>query len=394
MTNTKIKLLSNNVKNINKKDYYTSYNTEFLTKSGKYVLYGKDNMLPFHLIELFKSSPTNSSAVSTLHQFLCGEGLNKKVKNKTFGEISFYEMFKKIMLDYALFGGFAIRILSDGRLQHIDFSTVRSGKKNDLGIVDYYYISNNWAKSSTPENIEIANYFSDVKSAYGKLYYFKEYTPNNEYYPLPKYYAGIEAIVSEAETLSYLRATLANSYTPRNVFKFKQDFTPEDENMLLYKMMEQYEGVENAGKPLILTNMQDETSVSIEKLDTQILDPSYQVINETVIEKILAVHKLPRVLATLNSPTGFSNTGEEVRVAFDVYNNKEVKNTQNQIVELLIELTGTKFEVLPLELIKTQLSETALLQVLTQDEIREQYGYEPLAQTDIVDNSPQQDSNI
>lgn len=355
------------------------------TTSKLWANYGKDNRLPFYLMQLLKDSPTHSGIIKNKHKFMKGEGFpDNFITNSITGE-TLYELYDKISLDYLIYGGFSIRVVKYkgvDQLYHIDFGKIRAGVVQGFDEVNKYYYSNDWTKRTNPETVIFNKYGEDnTDKKLGTLLYYKDYNSLNEYYPIPDYFASTKSIMAEIESQNYLTAVMDNSYMPRNIIKFKQQFTPDEGTMLLNNMNSRFKGVENAGNPIILTNLQDVDSVTVEQLDYSMLDPNFAIIDETITQKIISAHRIPRQLATLNNPSGLTNSGEELRVAFEVFYKTVIEDNQTKIIKTLSTLTGKDIIISPLDIIKTQLSEQALLTILTTDEIRTLYGYADLNKT-------------
>lgn len=349
-------------------------------KSQKWAYYGKDNKLPFYLMQLLKDSPTHSGIVKNKHKFMKGEGfIDNFITNEITGE-TLYELYDKLALDYMIYGGFSIRIVefkNKNQLYHVDFGKIRVGVVEGFNEVDTYYYSNDWTKKNNPEVVEFTKFGNKTKdSKLGTLLHYYDYNSLNEYYPIPDYFGAVKSIMGEIEAQNYLTSVMDNSYMPRNIIKFKQTFAPDGERMLLNKMDSNFKGIENAGRPIVLTNMQDVDSVTVEQLDYSMLDPNFAVIDETLTQKIISAHRIPRQLATLNNPSGLSNNGEELRVAFEVFNKTVIEDNQNKLIGTLTKLTNKEIVISPLDLIKTQLSEQTLATILTPEELRKLYGYD------------------
>lgn len=370
----KLKLLS-----FNKKLLQYNYLTEKLSKNGLWVNYGNDNKLPIYLAELSKESPTHSGILKTKKRYGLGKGFENNIITNEITNESLNSIYSKLLTDYLIYGGFAIRIVwvkGVPQLFHIDFSKIRSGRQNEYGIVEKYYMSSDWSQPKG-EKIEIPRYDGKATSdKLGKLAVFFEYDSGVEYYPLPDYFGALKAITNEIESQIYLSSVMTNSYLPRNVFSFAQEFTPEEERMLINKLDSNYKGVENAGQPIILTNMQSESSVKIENLDYTLVDPNFSIIDDNITQKIISSHRIPRILATLNDPNGFSNKGEEMLVASELFQTTVIGEIQSYITSAISSILNVTIDLpVPLEIIKAQLSEATLKEILSTDELRTLYGY-------------------
>lgn len=352
----------------------------------KWALYGKDNRLPFYLMQILKDSPTHSGIVKNKHKFMKGEGFADNFIVDETDDTTLYDLYDRLAFDFIIYGGFAIRIFNykgKRQLAHIDFGKIRVGTGVYMDKPVNYYYSNDWSKKANPSVIEFPRYDGEDKDTKeGSLLYYKDYNSLSEYYPVPDYFGARDSIMAEMTLQKYLTSIMDNSYLPKNMFKFKYNPIPEEQSKLLRNLQDSYKGVENAGKPIVLTNMADTESVKVETLDSTIVDPNFAIIDETITQKIVSAHNIPRELATLNNPTGFSNSAEQLKYAFEYFNKNYIEDKQRRLTGTIAKLTGKKVIVSPLDLIKTQLSEDTLNKILTVDEMRVQYGYKPLPKSE------------
>lgn len=108
--------------------------------------YGVDNLYPNHLRDFFETSPTFNSCATRLKDFLYGEGTQSKlISNK---------VLSAALMDYAIFGGFALFVQYDGlgdieSVSHVPFETIRLGEQGANGLYTYCYYSPDWSNATT-----------------------------------------------------------------------------------------------------------------------------------------------------------------------------------------------------------------------------------------------------
>lgn len=113
--------------------------------SGKdYILYGEDNRFPEYLWNGYLNTATLQSIINTLTDYVCGNQITtNNIKfsvrvNKTGEDVS--SLFRKLVLDYLIYGGFALQIIRGlsgeiNEIYHIDFKNLRSNENNTV----FYY---------------------------------------------------------------------------------------------------------------------------------------------------------------------------------------------------------------------------------------------------------------
>ena len=80
----------------------------------KYMKFGADNQYPEYLISLYNQSSIHASCINSIVQAITGDGLvteNEEILKRANGEgESWNDIFRKVALDYKLFGGYALEI--------------------------------------------------------------------------------------------------------------------------------------------------------------------------------------------------------------------------------------------------------------------------------------------
>lgn len=163
---------------------------EVKAKGKDYVSYGKDNLFPQYIWDLYLRSAVLQSIINGTGDYVIGEKMlynsmlepNARSINKE-GEY-LDDAIKQITSDYLIFGGFAIQILFNklggvAELYALDFQRIRVNE--DLTKV---YYSDSWGKWGT-KALEYDIF--DGKSRKGtSIFYFKGHITRGVY-PIPKY---------------------------------------------------------------------------------------------------------------------------------------------------------------------------------------------------------------
>ena len=112
-----------------------------------YMYYGKKNLFPQKLIELYDTSAMHHTCINAISDGIYGNGI------KTYGDEfintkgeTINEIFQKVALDYTLYNGYSVNVIwSKDKTKivdmfHLPFHTVRSGKIDEHGDVNEYYL--------------------------------------------------------------------------------------------------------------------------------------------------------------------------------------------------------------------------------------------------------------
>ena len=138
---------------LKKMDFFEAQLPEFeeVLKNKDYIFYGENNLFPQYLIQLHDYSALHRTCITAKRDNVIGKGLyteNPENEDRLYIANSFdtvFDVYKKVSFDMVMFGGYAIQIIyKEDRSLGIsvnsiifDFSKIRSGKKNDLGVVTY-----------------------------------------------------------------------------------------------------------------------------------------------------------------------------------------------------------------------------------------------------------------
>ena len=126
-----------------------------------YIKFGIDNLFPQQIIELYNTSAMNHTCIDAIVDGMVGEGIanygDEYVNSE--GE-TIDEIFRKISLDYELFGGYSINVIWNkegnriAELYHLPFANVRSGKPDDEDHINSYYYSSDWSQIRKHKPVE------------------------------------------------------------------------------------------------------------------------------------------------------------------------------------------------------------------------------------------------
>ena len=203
------------------KDSIISVNLETSTapvvkevRGRDYIEYGTDdwrNLYPQFLIDLYYNSSTHSAIIKQTAEMIAGEdiictdeeeyNLDAYVKLKKFlrnanSKESLHQVIKKVAFDFKLQGGYALHIIWNrekteiNSIFHVPVERVRAGRPNELGQVDTYYISADWANTRTHKPYPIAAFNTTDRTAGSQLLYTGAYSPDMDIYHTPDYLAG------------------------------------------------------------------------------------------------------------------------------------------------------------------------------------------------------------
>jgi len=320
-----------------------------------FVYYGENNLLPNYFVSLFDNCAIHKAVVTSKVNQIMGDGvvsLNNPMASVNLVNESetVTDVMKKCVLDYMLFGGFALNVIKtkDGKgiaeIYHIDFSRLRSGKLNDEDKVDTFYYSPNWTdiRKYKPEEYPAFNMNDSSKS---QVYYFKNYQPGLSYYPIPDWSAGQRAIEVDIESKNFHLNNLRKGMVPSLWINYNNGIPGEEEMEIITRALEsQYGGTDNAGQAIISFNESKEQSPEITQIPRNDNDNYYQSLNDDITRNILSAHRVSSAELFGIATSGKLGGGNEIVEHSEYFRKMVIQPYQNEILPVFNKLLSIKFE--------------------------------------------------
>ena len=356
---------------------------KFEEKKGKgYVEFGKNNDYPNYLLDLYNESPKHGSIVKSKTGYIYGKGFEDNGVCNSVGE-TWNEVMKKCIKDDELFRGYYMQVIWNRVKQiqevyHIEFSKVRVSK--DL---TKFYIKNDWADFK--EKMRVYDAFN-VNNPYGsQIFYKKEYNPTSEIYPLPSYFQGLNYIESDIEVSRHLLGMAKQSFVGSTLINLNNGdpINEEKRGEIERGLLKKFTG-DSGKRVVIMFNKSRDNAAEIVPLGTSTLTKEdFTNVNNLIQQEIFVAHQVISPVLHGISTSGSLGQRNEIRDAYEIWNNTYVKERQQEFEYTFTKLRNLsgeqgEFTIQPVEPLKFEFTETIVSQNLTKDEIRELMGREPL----------------
>jgi hypothetical protein len=355
----------------------------FTEKKNKgYVEFGELNNYPEYLLSLYNESPKHGAIVKSKSTYIFGRGFEDKGKANSRGE-SWNDILKKCVKDDELFRGYYLQVIWNrigqiSEVYHIDFSKVRVAK--DLSS---FYIKNDWL--DWKEKPREYPQFSTQNPTGSQIYYKREYNPTSEIYPLPSYFQGLNYIESDIEVSRHILGNAKQGFVGSTLINLNNGdpINEEHKGEVEKGLLKKFTG-DSGKRVVIMFNKSKENSADIQNLGTTMLTKEdFTNINNLIQQEIFASHQI-----TSPSLFGIKTEGQlgsrtEIRDAYEIFNNTYVAERQDEFNQIFTDFRNLKgevgeFNIVPLEPLKFEFTEAIMVANLTQNEIRELMGREPL----------------
>ena len=398
--------MKDNIININLE---TSTATSIAEARGRdWIEYGTDdwkNLYPQFLIDLYYSSSITAAIINATSEMIAAENLiiededdrnfDTRVKlqnfmNRANSNESLHEVIKKVAFDFKLQGAFALNIVwSKDRTQiaeiyHVDVSKVRCAKPDAFGKTSGYYISADWRNTRQHKPHYVPAFNPNDRTAANQLMYSGLYSPNmNSYYTCDwascTNWALIDSRISE-----YHLNNISNGFSGSFMINFSNGIpTQEERHQIEQSLAAKFTGT-NSGK-FVLTFSDDKTRTpEINAISPSDLDKQYLALQELLTQNILSGHRVTSpMLMGIKNDTGLGSNVDELNASANFFLNTVVKPYQDHIVKQLRKIFKVNDMDMPVNFVQLkpitlEFTSEDLKGVMTEAEIRDELGLEPL----------------
>lgn len=311
-------------------------------KSGKdYVFYGEANLFPQQLIELYDNSAMHHTCIQAIKDGIIGDGIeivgDEYVNSK--GE-TIDEVFEKVALDYAIYQGYSLNVVWNkegsriAEIYHLPFANVRSGKMNEEDEVIEYFYSSDWknVRKNKPVSYRAFDATDNKKDNASQIYYCFDYTPGNDYYPLPAYVGALNDIQLDARVSRFHNANISNGLAPSMFVQFRNGVpTPEERRAIYNEISETFTSEDNAGR-FFLAFSEPGKELEVTPIESA-NDDYYITLEQRITSRILTSHRITSpLLLGIKDANGFSSNSDEIKVAYMHFESTVIEPKRKKIL--------------------------------------------------------------
>ncbi len=373
------------------------------------------NLYPQFLIDLYYSSSISAAIINATAEMIAGENLiisdederdlEARVKLQNFmdranGNESLHEVLKKVAFDFKLQGSFAFNVVwSKDRTQiaelyHIDVSKIRCAKPDEFGKTTGFYISADWSNTRQNKPYYVPAFNVNDRTSPNQILYSGLYSPNMNSYYTPDYVSCNNWALIDSRVSEYHLNNISNGFSGSYLISFANGIpTQEERNQIERSITEKFCSDTNAGK-FVLTFSDDKTRTpEITPISTSDLDKSYLALQELLTANICSGHRITsKTLVGIDSTNGFSSNTDELINAANFYLNTVISPFQIHLIKELRKIFKVNNMDMPVQFVQlkpitVQFDSKTIREVMTQDEIREELGLEPLGDEEVVDET-------
>ena len=330
----------------------SSYTSPVISENARsgWVEYGADNNYFQYLIDRYNGSPTNNAVVSGVIDMIFGKGIDAtdSAKNPE-GYLQLRKLIKdselkKVINDYYLLGNGAFQVIYNRdkskivEVYHMPVECLRAEKCNDEGEVEAYYYAYKWSEVRSKKGVErIPAFGYGEASEKVEILYFRPYRSGSYYYSPVDYQGALPYAELEGEVANYHINNIKNGLAPSMIVNFNNGVPPEEERDIIESQIRhKWGGTSNAGRFILSFNESADSAATIEPVQLSDAHNQYEFLSREAQQKVLVGHRITSpMLFGVKDQTGLGNNADEIKTAFQLFDNTVIKPKQDQVIAAL-----------------------------------------------------------
>ena len=384
-------------------------------REDPYVTYGADtdndrqwfNLYPNYLLQLFNRCSKHNAIVLGKASFILGQGFKKEDTLESARLFNWLdninpsydstELARRIITDLELFGGFILKIhtRADGKgiseIYHADFYKYRT----NIASTKFYYTAN-WGGQGylNPQlNDDFTEYPAYVQGSQEpvQIFYYRQYRPGLNCYPLPEYIGAAAAIETDIEIWNYHLNNTKNGFWGGKLISYPNAPQEEDQADVERKLQRKFAGTDNANK-FILSFGAGDQQIQISDLTNTNSDKIFESLIPNITQEIITGHKITSGMLFGIKEPGSLGGRSEILDAWNIFQSSYVAPKQKEIERVFnffAEVMGVPAQcsITPLKP-AVSYSEATVVAAMTPEELRRDIGLDPLPTTALPNGSP------
>jgi len=285
---------------------------EFREVRGKdWICNGEDDNYPQHLITLMDASSKHNAIVTGVSDMIRGDGfildttmnpaqaalLNNWLEHPNPFENA-NDILEKVAFDLKLFGGFYLQAewnLTGKNIiatYHLPYREMRVSAKGDK-----FYRCAKYTQWNRKADICFDKFnpacTPQERAGKSQVFFYKQYRPGLQFYPLPDYISCKQNIETDAEISNYHNAEIKSGFSAGTMITFTNgEPTPEGKKAIARMFRNRHQETDNAGGVVINFVDKADQAPLIAALNGNDLDKRYLPLAQTVSDEIFIGHRV------------------------------------------------------------------------------------------------------
>lgn len=315
-------------------------------RNQEWINYGTDNNYFGYLQDRINGSPTNNAIVNGISQMIFGKGLDatdKKLNEEAYAQALLLfdnDTTERLCYDLKAMGQCAVQVVySIDRTRivecnHFPIETLRSGKCNEDGDVEFYYYAEDWTKVTKQKPpTEMAAFGTSSESE--EIMFIKPYKTGFYYYSPVDYQGGLQYCETEEEISNFHLNNIMNGMAPSMLINFNNGTPTETEQRDIERNIQnKFGGTSNAGRFILSFNDSSQNGSTITPVQLSEAHLQYEFLSNECMRKIMVSHRIiSPMLLGIKDNSGFGNNAEELQTATVLMDNTVIRPFQNLLIK-------------------------------------------------------------
>jgi len=322
-------------------------------KKDGFIGWGEKNDYDNYLMKMYNSGGSNihKAIISRKIKMIAGLGWED---NPLISEYKLDSLGIRLASDYEIYNAWAVEVIyaQDGsvaEINHVPISKIRRGIQTKEMNFPHFWVSKDWKQYKKDEFKPefIREYNSRIKTG-SQLYYFMDYNPEAEVYPIPEYSSTLNWIELDYEISKFHLNQAKNGYAPSFILNFATGIpTQEEMDEAIKGFKREFKGTD--GETLLITFSEGvEQKPTMEKIDLNDSDKRFVNLSTQIREKVFVGHQIinPQLYGIMvpGQLGGKAELSEALDIFQSVYIDQRQKSIEDGINTILnSELKLNKF---------------------------------------------------
>ena len=307
---------------------------------------------------------------------------------------SIIQILLKYLTDYFSIGNGWLELVRNNKgevaeIYHVPGRTVRRRKGFD-----------GWWQVRTFKKVQFDNYDPENIGENNQLLHIYSYDPMDEYYGIPEWLPAMASMALDRAAVEYNTYQFENGMMASFAITIKGGELSRKARAALKKFLQQnFKGIANAGRAIVISNDDPNVEIKIEKLDLEgaAKDMSFSKMREMSRDEIVSAHDVPPRMVGIMSAGQLGGSGEitgQLKTFKESVIGPEQEKLETLINKTILASFGEHkwyltFNEMDITDPLARAEQYSILQnipdpVFDTDEIREEYGYPPRSNSPAV----------
>ena len=185
--------------------------------------------------------------------------------------------------------------------------------------------------------MEVKSYGSEeMQKGVPYLFYYKDYEPSLDYYPVPQYYSALNYVEADGLLGRFYRNSINNGFVPSTIITMPSNPGEAQKEQFQRDIESSYAGTNGANSIVVLWGESQEVKPVVTSYTVSNNADLYNNVDEIIFQKIISAHRLTSpTLAGLSGSGNLSGNANEIINSYVLYNQTVIRQMRRKILDAL-----------------------------------------------------------